>query len=232
MTVDRSGDVPRILVVEDEEDIAGFLRLELEHEGYVVQIASNGRDGLELALHNDWSLLLLDIMLPGISGMEICRRVRAVNDVPIVMLTARDSVPDRVAGLDGGADDYLPKPFAVEELLARIRVLLRRLNDERQEENLTAGDIVMNLSTHEVSRRGQPITLTVREFSLLETLMRNKNHVLSREQLMDKVWGYDFTGETNLVDVYIRYLRNKVDAPFDGQIIQTIRGVGYILREQ
>lgn len=220
----------RVLIIEDEEDIAEFISLELEHEGYMTEIATNGREGLASALQGNWSLILLDIMLPGINGMEVCRRIRAVDDVPIIMLTARHSVPDRVAGLDGGADDYVPKPFAIEELLARIRVLLRRRSGHNEKETLVAADVLLNLSTHEVERAGDPIALTAREFSLLETLIRNKNHVLTREQILEKVWDYDYAGETNVVDVYIRYLRNKIDVPFGTQLIQTVRGVGYILK--
>lgn len=223
-------DQQKILIIEDEEDIAEFLSLELEHEGYSTKIVTNGRDGLEIALEREWSLILLDIMLPNLNGMEICRRVRAVSDVPIVMLTARQSIPDRVAGLDGGADDYVSKPFAIEELLARIRVLLRRRTDVKEDDVLVAGNVVMNLSTHEVEHNGVSIVLTAREFSLLETFMRNKNHVLTREQIMEKVWGYEFAGETNVVDVYVRYLRNKLDVPFDTSWIQTVRGVGYIFK--
>lgn len=222
----------RILIVEDEENIADFISLELEHEGYTVISAADGREGLELSLQNQWDLILLDIMLPGINGMEICRRVRSVSEVPIIMLTARQSVPDRVAGLDGGADDYVSKPFAIEELLARIRVLLRRARPtSASEEIVVASEIQLNASTREVERAGCSIGLTAREFDLLEMLMRNKNHVLTREQIMEKVWGYDFTGETNVLDVYIRYLRNKVDVPFTRPLIHTVRGVGYILKE-
>lgn len=220
----------RILIIEDEEDIAEFIALELQHEGYETTIASEGRDGMDYAMQKGWSLILLDIMLPGVSGMEICRRVRSTDEVPIVMLSARHSVPDRVAGLDCGADDYISKPFAVEELLARIRVLLRRRGSEVQEETLVADDIHLNLSTHEVERDNHSVYLTAREFSLLEAFMRNKNHVLTREQLLENVWGYDFTGETNVVDVYVRYLRNKIDVPFGTQVLQTVRGVGYILK--
>ncbi|MDQ0188637.1 response regulator transcription factor [Alicyclobacillus cycloheptanicus] len=224
-------DAPRILIVEDEEHLAEFIALELKHEGYAVEVATDGRDGLDKALSEEWSLLLLDIMLPEISGLEICRRVRASKDVPIIMLTARHAVPDRVAGLDAGADDYLGKPFAIEELLARIRVLLRRRGHDREEEvELFADDLTMNLATHEVKRFGQAISLTVREFSLLEMFLRNKNRVLTRDQILEKVWGYDFVGETNVVDVYVRYLRHKIDVPFGTQLIQTVRGVGYILK--
>lgn len=220
----------RILIIEDEEDIAEFVALELQHEGYETTIVSNGRDGMDMAMQADWGLILLDIMLPGISGMEICRRIRSANDVPIIMVSARHSVPDRVAGLDCGADDYISKPFAVEELLARIRVLLRRRISEPRDELIVVGDTELNISTHEVKRDGQSIYLTAREFSLLEAFMRNKNHVLTREQLLENVWGYDFTGETNVVDVYVRYLRSKIDVPFGTQMLQTVRGVGYILK--
>ncbi|MCL6549268.1 MAG: response regulator transcription factor, partial [Alicyclobacillus sp.] len=169
---------------------------------------------------------------PELSGMEVCRRIRAASQVPIIMLTARQSIPDRVAGLDAGADDYLPKPFAIEELLARIRVHLRRAKSASEEEDdLRAGDLVMHLSTREVERAGKLITLTAREFELLELFVRNKNRVLPRETILEKVWGYDFSGQTNVVDVYVRYLRNKIDVPFDKPLIHTVRGVGYMLKE-
>lgn len=221
----------RILIVEDEEDIAEFLQLELQHEGYETHIATDGRTGLDLALTREWDMLLLDIMLPNISGVEICRRVRATSDVPIIMLTARHSIPDRVAGLDSGADDYISKPFAIEELLARIRVLYRRVSKEDiQSETLQAERLVLNTASHEVYYDDKPILLTAREYSLLEAFIRNRNHVLTRDQLMDSVWGYDFSGETNVVDVYVRYLRNKIDIPHGTQFIQTVRGVGYMLK--
>lgn len=225
-------DSEKILIIEDELNIAEFLALELEHENYHVTVESDGRQGLDKALEQEWDLILLDIMLPGLNGMEICRRIRSVSDVPIIMLTARQSVPDRVAGLDVGADDYLVKPFAVEELLARIRVALRRTRStERDDEVLELEDLVMNRATREVSRQGQPVTLTAREFDLLELFMRNSNHVLPREVILEKVWGYDFAGGTNVVDVYVRYLRNKIDVPFGSQLLQTVRGVGYLLKE-
>lgn len=229
-TIRMTVNNPKILIVEDEEDLAEFISLELTHEGYDTEIAIDGREGLDKALAAPWDLILLDIMLPGLSGLEICRRIRAEHDTPIVMLTARQAVPDRVAGLDAGADDYIGKPFAIEELLARVRVLLRRRALGREPETLQGEDLVMNLSTHEVTRGGQSIALTVREFSLLEMFLRNKNHVLTREQILERVWGYDFTAETNVVDVYVRYLRHKVDTPFGSQLIQTVRGVGYILK--
>ncbi len=221
-----------ILIIEDEVDIAEFLALELNHEGYEVTVESDGRQGLDKALAQDWDLLLLDIMLPGLSGMEICRRVRSQSDVPIIMLTARQSVPDRVAGLDVGADDYLVKPFAVEELLARIRVALRRTRTTaKDEEIITVEDLTLNRATREVTRADETITLTAREFDLLELFMRNRNHVLPREVILEKVWGYDFAGGTNVVDVYVRYLRNKIDVPYGSQLLQTVRGVGYLLKE-
>lgn len=225
-------DAERILIIEDEPNIAEFLALELEHENYLVSTESDGRQGLDRALAEDWELILLDIMLPGLNGMEVCRRIRAVNDVPIIMLTARQSVPDRVAGLDVGADDYLVKPFAVEELLARIRVALRRTRSNSKDEDvLTVQDLVLNRATREVTRSGQPVLLTAREFDLLELFLRNRNHVLPREVILEKVWGYDFAGGTNVVDVYVRYLRNKVDVPYSSQLLQTVRGVGYLLKE-
>lgn len=221
----------RVLIIEDEEDIAGFLSLELEHEGYSVVVSNEGRDGLDKALNEGWDLILLDIMLPGLNGMEVCRRIRTASDVPIIMLTARQSVPDKVAGLDCGADDYIPKPFAIEELLARIRVLLRRARVSASDDTLSVADLTLNVSSREVERDGQAISLTAREFDLLETFLRNRNHVLSREMILERVWGYDFRGETNVVDVYVRYLRNKIDVPFAAALIHTVRGVGYVLKE-
>jgi DNA-binding response OmpR family regulator len=221
----------RILVVEDEEDIADFLAMEFEYEGYKVTKAFNGREGLKLALEQKWDIILLDVMLPEMNGMEVCRRVRAVSNVPIIMLTARGSVPDRVAGLDAGADDYLQKPFAIEELLARIRGLLRRNRASAAEQKtLTVQDLTMNTATREVFRQQAPVTLTAREFDLLEMFMRNPNQVLSRDLLLERVWGYDYKGETNIVDVYVRYLRQKIDVPFDPPLIHTVRGVGYMLK--
>ncbi|CAM3934483.1 response regulator transcription factor [Alicyclobacillus pomorum] len=221
----------RILVVEDEEDIAEFLAMEFEYEGYKVTKAFDGREGLKLALEQKWDIILLDVMLPEMNGMEVCRRVRAVSNVPIIMLTARGSVPDRVAGLDAGADDYLQKPFAIEELLARIRVLLRRNRASiAEQKTLTVQDLTMNTATREVFRQQKPITLTAREFDLLEMFMRNPNQVLSRDLLLERVWGYDYKGETNIVDVYVRYLRQKIDVPFDPPLIHTVRGVGYMLK--
>jgi DNA-binding response OmpR family regulator len=221
--------VPRILFVEDDEAIAEFVYLELKHEGYDVEIAHDGQNWLERALTEHWDVILLDIMLPEISGMEICRRVRSVSDVPIIMLTARQSVPDRVAGLDIGADDYISKPFAIEELLARIRVLLRR-NFNQNTDMIIVSDLKINVASREVWRNNQPITLSAREFDLLELLARNKNRVMTREMILEKIWGYDFPVQSNSVDVYIKHLRDKIDNPFEKSLIQTVRGVGYILK--
>lgn len=222
----------RVLIVEDQVDIAEFLRLEFEHEGYIVAYHTHGRQGLEAALTESWDLMLLDIMLPGISGLEICRRVRVQSDVPIIMLTARQSIHDRVAGLDTGADDYVVKPFAIEEVLARARALIRRNKVQQDAEILRYHDVELNTATREVKKCSQVIELTPREFGLLEMFLRNANHVLTRQQILQHVWGYDFLGETNLVDVYVRYLRNKIDAPFRDPLIQTIRGVGYVFKLQ
>lgn len=221
----------QILVVENEEDIADFISLEFEYEGYQVTKALSGREGLNMALEKNWDLILLDIMLPGMNGMEICRRVRAVSDVPIIMLTARGAVSERVAGLDAGADDYLLKPFAIEELLARIRVLLRRNHSGSEDTVFTVMDLTLNTATHEVFRGGKAISLTAREFELLEMFLRNQNHVLSRDLILEKVWGYAYKGDTNVVDVYVRYLRQKIDVPFDPPLIQTLRGVGYLIKD-
>ena len=228
----------KILIIEDEEKIARFIELELSHEGYEVTKAGDGRTGLELAEGGTFSLVLLDIMLPELNGLEVLRRLRRTSDVPVIMLTARDAVMDKVAGLDQGADDYITKPFAIEELLARIRLVLRRRSSDRKEAvSDTAGDVIscgeltLSESRHEVKYQGQEIELTGREFDLLNTLLINKNIVLSREKLMDKVWGYDYMGETNVVDVYVRYLRSKIDDVFGVNLIHTVRGIGYVIKD-
>ena len=227
----------RILIIEDEEKIARFIELELIHEGYEVEKCADGRTGLELAESGGFSLVLLDIMLPGLNGLEVLRRLRKTSDVPVIMLTARDAVMDKVAGLDQGADDYITKPFAIEELLARIRLVLRRRPGDHEEgpkapgDLLSCGELTLSESHHEVKYAGNEIELTGREFDLLNTLLINKNIVLSREQLLGKVWGYDYMGETNVVDVYVRYLRSKIDEVFGINLIQTVRGVGYVIRD-
>jgi two-component system response regulator ArlR len=216
-----------ILIVEDDEKIARVLQLELEHEGFRVEVCHDGASAIERALKGP-DLIVLDLLLPRIDGMEVCRRVRRHSAVPIIMLTAKDAVPDRIAGLDTGANDYLTKPFSIEELLARIRVQLR--SHEPAARTLSAKDLVLNRDTHEVTRAGNSITLTAKEFSLLEFLLMYPNKVHTRDEIFNSVWGSDFLGESNLIDVYIRYLRNKVDEGTEDKLIHTVRGVGYALR--
>lgn len=223
----------RILLVEDEEKLARMVELELKYEGYEVEKAPDGRRGLELALSGAFDLVLLDIMLPQLSGMEVLRRLRKDSQVPVIMLTARDSVVDKVSGLDSGADDYVTKPFAIEELLARIRAALRSKNGQGgQAIPLSAGPLVMDVERHQVTVRGQAVELTKKEFDLLHHLLDNKGRVLSREALLDAVWGFDFVGETNSVDVYIRFLRSKLDDAFGLKLIHTVRGVGYVIKDE
>lgn len=222
----------KILIVEDEEKIARFVELELSHEGYETAKAFNGREGLEMAETGHFDLILLDIMLPEISGLEVLRRIRRTSQVPVILLTARDAVMDKVSGLDMGADDYITKPFAIEELLARIRVSLKhkKTNSPASGSVLTAGRLSLDTASHQVSYDGNEIQLTNREFLLLQTLLENKSIVLSRDTLLTRVWGYDYMGETNVVDVYIYYLRNKIDDVFGEKIIETVRGAGYIIK--
>lgn len=221
----------KILIVEDEEKIARFIELELSHEGYETAKAFNGRDGLEMAESGRFDLILLDIMLPEISGLEVLRRIRRTSQVPVILLTARDAVMDKVSGLDMGADDYITKPFAIEELLARIRVSLkhRKINAVNSDV-LTAGKLSLDTASRQVAYDGNEIQLTNREFLLLQTLLENRSIVLSRDTLLTKVWGYDYMGETNIVDVYIYYLRSKIDDVFNERIIETVRGAGYIIK--
>ncbi|NLX83834.1 MAG: response regulator transcription factor [Clostridiales bacterium] len=220
----------KILLVEDEPNIARFVELELTHEGYEVTKAEDGREGLRLAEEGGFDLMLLDIMLPGLNGLEVLRRLRKTSRLPVLMLTARDAVMDKVTGLDMGADDYITKPFSIEELLARIRTALRK-QTKQETPQLSFGPLNMDVLRHMVTIQEETVDLTGREFSLLQTLLENQGIVLSRETLMDRVWGYDFVGETNLVDVYIRYLRAKIAEKTDRKLIQTVRGVGYVLRE-
>ncbi len=223
----------KILIVEDEVKIARFLELELKHEGYEVELAGDGRLGLDKALNNNVDLIVLDIMLPGLSGIEVCRRVRLESQVPIIMLTAKDDVTDKVAGLDMGADDYMTKPFAIEELLARIRVALNR-NTKKQEsrgELLQIGDLKLNIKSHSAFYGEEELVLTKKEYELLEYLLRNKNVALTREQLLNNVWDYEYFGDTNVVDVYIRYLRQKIDEKYGIHLISTVRGLGYIIKD-
>ena len=221
----------RILIVEDERKIARFLELELQHEGYEVETAGDGRTGLEKALNWKPDLMILDLMLPELSGIEVCRRLRHESDVPIIMLTAKDDVSDKVMGLDMGADDYMTKPFAIEELLARIRVGLKKhraVAAAPAANVLTAGKLVLDPAKYSVTMDGTPISLTKKEFDLLKYLMEHKGQAVTRDALLSDVWGYDYAGDTNVVDVYIRYLRHKIDEPFGVKTIHTIRAVGYM----
>ena len=220
----------RILIVEDERKIARFLELELQHEGYEVETAGDGRTGLEKALTWKPDLLILDLMLPELSGIEVCRRLRHESDVPIIMLTAKDDVSDKVMGLDMGADDYMTKPFAIEELLARIRVGLKKHRASAMPVStaLTAGKLTLDPARYAVSWDGTPIQLTKKEFDLLKYLMEHKGQAVTRDALLSDVWGYGYAGDTNVVDVYIRYLRHKIDEPFGVKTIHTIRAVGYM----
>ncbi len=225
----------RILLVEDEEKLARMVEMELRYEGYEVAKAFDGRTGLEKALSGEFDLVLLDIMLPTLNGMEVLRRIRKESQMPVIMLTARDSVPDKVSGLNSGADDYITKPFAIEELLARIRAALRKREaavPPPAEEILTAGPLTLDVSRHRVTVGETEVELTRREFDLLRYLLANKGRVISREGLLDHVWGFDFVGETNAVDVYISFLRSKLDDPFGIKLIHTVRGVGYVIKEE
>ena len=222
----------KILIIEDEEKLARFVEMELSYEGYSVSKAFDGRKGLELALSGEFDLILLDIMLPGLSGMEILRRLRKTSNTPVIMLTARDSVMDKVSGLDSGADDYITKPFAIEELLARIRSALRKNKTPEKNEIYTAGDLLLDTGRHTVTFKGNNIDLTKREFDLLHYLLKNKGIVITRESLLENVWGFDFEGETNAVDVYIRYLRSKIDDIYNIKLITTVRGIGYVIKDE
>ena len=226
----------RVLIIEDEKNLARFVDLELQHEGYETAICHDGRKGLETALNQEWDVILLDLMLPELNGLEVCRRIRPIKDTPIIIMTARDSVIDRGSGLDQGADDYIVKPFAIEELLARLRALFRRIDHNKEEKNQSQQssvkyrNLVIEKKGRIVKRDDQVIDLTKREYELLLYLMENLNTVMSREVLLDKVWGYKTEVETNVVDVYIRYLRNKIDVPGKDSYIQTVRGTGYVMR--
>ncbi|HYZ15255.1 MAG TPA: response regulator transcription factor [Candidatus Acidoferrum sp.] len=218
----------KVLLIEDDPQILRVLSLELQHEGYEVDTAADGLAGLEKALKEP-DLVVLDLMLPKLDGLEVCARVRAKSRVPIIMLTAKDRIPDRVAGLDLGADDYVVKPFSIEELLARIRARLRERDPH--ENVLSVKDLTMDRDRHEVTRGGKQIHLTAKEYALLEYLLLHRNKVHTRDELFNGVWGSDFLGDSNLIDVYIRYLRGKIDDEFDDKLIQTVRGVGYALKE-
>lgn len=222
----------RILVVEDEKKVASFIKKGLEEENYAVDIAYDGEEGLVLADINEYDLILLDIMLPKLDGIEVLRRIRGNGSgVPILMLTAKDAVEDIVSGLDSGSDDYLTKPFSFAELLARVRALLRRKTKEKTD-LLTIDDLILSTSTHRVKRGGREIELTAKEYALLEYFMRNPNRILTRTLITEHVWDYHFDPSTNVVDVYVNYLRKKIDQGFEKKLIHTIRGSGYIIKDE
>ncbi len=222
----------KILIIEDEAKISRFIELELKYEGYSVDQSYDGRDGLDKALKGDFDLIILDVMLPSLNGMEVLRRLRQSTEVPIIMLTAKDQITDKVMGLDIGADDYMTKPFAIEELLARIRVALKRHSSDTPKTTtiLKIGELELDLEKYTVCFNEEIIELTKREFDLLKYLIENKSIVLTRDKILEKVWGYDYLGDTNIVDVYIRYLRTKIDEKYNKKFIHTIRGVGYQLK--
>ena len=225
----------KILIVEDEEKLARFVELELQYEGYEVEKAYDGRGGIDMVKASPFDLVLLDIMLPGLNGIEVLRRIRQTSDIPVILLTARDAVVDKVTGLDSGADDNITKPFAIEELLARIRALLRKKEPGSQaqaKDVMVYKELSLDTKKREVHVKGTVVPLTKKEFDLLELLMDNRNIVLSRETILDKIWGYDFSGGTNAVDVYIRYLRAKLEEPFGTKIFSTVRGVGYAIKDE
>lgn len=226
----------KILIVEDERKIARFVELELKHEGYEVAIAGDGQNGFDMAMAEDIDLVILDVMLPVFSGIEVCRRIReAGSDIPVIMLTAKDDVMDKVTGLDNGADDYMTKPFAIEELLARIRVALNRRKDKKRAEDksiLTVGKLRLDCKKYEVYYGEEYIALTKKEFQLIQYLLIHKNEAISREELLNNVWKYDYLGDTNVIDVYIRYIRQKIDTKYNVKIINTVRGVGYIIKDE
>ncbi len=225
----------RILIVEDERRIARFLQIELEHEGFTTTTEDNGRRAFERIVQEEYDLVLLDVMLPEMDGLTICRRVREFSGIPIIMLTAKDEISDKVNGLDIGADDYMTKPFAIEELMARIRAALRKRRPEPvpedDVEHYTVKDLVLYPKRYEVMVKDEYVELTRKEYALLEYLMRNKRTVLTRDQILQEVWGYDYIGDTNVVDVYIRYLRAKIDDRFNEKYIYTVRGVGYVVKD-
>ncbi|MEB3230710.1 MAG: response regulator transcription factor [Leptolyngbyaceae bacterium] len=220
-----------IVIVEDEEKLARFINMELELEGYEVSVAHDGLTGLTTIRDTDPDLIILDWMMPGMTGVEVCRRLRSTGvKTPVILLTAKDEVSDRVAGLDAGADDYLVKPFSIEELLARIRANLRRTQED-ETEMLHFGELSLNRQTREVFRGKRAIELTAKEFDLLEYLITYPKQVITRDRILEEVWGYDFMGDSNIIEVYIRYLRLKLEAEGESRLIQTVRGVGYVLRD-
>lgn len=225
----------RLLIVEDESEIVRFLKLELEHEGYQVESCADGASGLERAMAGAFDLVLLDVMLPQLNGLEALRRLRKTSAVPVILVTARDAVMEKVNGLDLGANDYITKPFHIEELLARIRMVLRNTEPVTQQGNgdaLTLGDLTLTLSSRQVMRAGQAIELTKTQYDLLEYLLRNRDIVLTRDQILSHVWGYSYAGNSNVVDVYVRYVRNNIHDTEESRIIETVRGIGYVIRDK
>ncbi|WP_088006329.1 response regulator transcription factor [Indiicoccus explosivorum] len=224
----------RILIIEDDPHISRILELELQHEGYETRKYADGKDGLAAASDGSWDVILLDVMLPGLNGLEVLRRLRETDETPVILLTARGALPDKVSGLDLGANDYMTKPFEIEELLARIRVMQRagqRTGTGSEDGLKTHGKLTVNERTREVNYGGQPIDLTRREYDLLVFFIEHPDQVFERDQILRHVWGYDYAGETNVVDVYVRYLRKKIEQPFSHPLIRTVRGVGYRLEE-
>lgn len=220
----------KILIIEDDEKISRLIEMELKFEGYETEKAYDGRDGLEKALKKDCVLVLLDLMLPKMNGIEVCKRIREVSQVPIIILTAKDEVTDKVIGLDYGADDYMTKPFSNEELIARIKALLRRVNHVSKPDVFVYEDLKIDYKTYEVYRNDKLISLSKKEFELLDYLVLNKGIVLSRNKILEEVWGYDYVGNDNILDLYIKYVRDKIDKNYDRKFIQTIRGVGFIFK--
>jgi two-component system response regulator MprA len=221
----------RILIIEDEDRIRQFLQRGLSFEGYRIDAASEGQTGLDLFRENPPDLVLLDLMLPGMDGLEVCRRIRAASEVPILMLTAKETIEDRVVGLDAGADDYLVKPFAFDELVARVRALLRRAQPTKPQVYRFA-NLELDTGTRQGQRGENTFDLTAKEYELLELFMRHPRQVLTREVIFDRVWNYDFGGESNIIEVYVRYLRQKTEADGGSRLIHTVRGIGYVLREE
>lgn len=225
----------KVLIIEDEAEIVSFLKPELIYEGYEVDFADDGRVGFDKIQRGNYDIVLLDIMLPSLNGIEICRRVRKVSNIPIIMLTARDEIADKITGLDTGANDYLTKPFSIEELLARMRSVLRRDNfiaaEKDEKALLFFRDIILNQGMYEIKKRDIKVELTKKEYQLLEILIKNKNNVLTREQILNSVWGYEYIGDTNVVDVYISYLRSKLEDSTSEKYITTVRGIGYMMKE-
>lgn len=221
----------KILIIEDESNISDFIKMELEYEGYEAEISEDGKEGLIKALREDYDLIVLDLMLPGISGLEVCRRLKKEKDIPVIMLSAKDSVMDKVAGLQIGADDYIAKPFAIEELIARIQVIFRRA--EKIKSNIIKfKDLSIQLESRTVMKNEEKINLTNKEYELLILLLNNKGKVVTRDNILNEVWGYDYDAGTNVVDVYVSYLRNKLDEKNKEAYIETVRAVGYIISEK